>query len=62
MGDLNHAFSRLATTTYKRVWRGGPGHPAIKRVSAILHRAADEIERAWDTPEDAAPPSSETPI
>jgi DNA-binding PadR family transcriptional regulator len=59
MGDLNRAFSRLATTTYKRAWRGGPGHPALTRITEILNRAAEEIERAWDAPDH---PQSPTPV
>jgi DNA-binding PadR family transcriptional regulator len=58
MGDLNSAFSRLAATTYKRAWRGGPGHPAIRRAAEILTRAADEIEKAWDAPEHGEPTST----
>jgi DNA-binding PadR family transcriptional regulator len=57
MGDLNRAFSRLATTTYKQAWRGGSGHPAIARMAEILNRAANEIERAWDNPEHTNPGS-----
>ena len=52
MGDLNGAFAHLAKTTYKRAWRGGPGHPAIKRITEILNRAAAEVEQVWDAPED----------
>jgi len=48
MGELNGAFVRLATSTYKRAWRKGPEHPAIKRVTEILRKAADEIDQAWD--------------
>ena len=55
MGDLNGAFARLATTVYKRAWRGGPGHPSIKRVTDILNRAAAEVEQAWDAPEEPTP-------
>ena len=56
MGDLNTAFGRLATTTYKRAWRNGPGHPALRRITEILNRAADEIDRAWDTAGQSEPP------
>jgi len=55
MGDLNSAFAHLAKTTYKRAWRGGPGHPAIKRITEILNRAAAEVEQTWDAPEDPTP-------
>ena len=51
MGDLNGAFARLATVIYKRAWRKGPEHPAIKRVTEILRKATDEIERTWEKPE-----------
>jgi DNA-binding PadR family transcriptional regulator len=57
MGDLNRSFSRLAATTYKRAWRGGPGNPALRRVVEILDRAAAEIERAWDEPESPTEPT-----
>ena len=50
MGDLNGAFARLATTTFKRAWRKGPEDPAIKRVTDILRKAAEEIEQAWEAP------------
>ena len=55
MGDLNGAFAHLAKTTYKRAWRGGPGHPAIKRVTEILNRAAAEVEQAWEAPDEPTP-------
>lgn len=55
MGDLNGAFAHLAKTTYKRAWRGGPGHPAIKRVTEIINRAAAEVEQAWEAPDDPTP-------
>src|SRR5258706_1785196 len=45
MGDLNSSFARLATVTYKRALRKGPDHPSIKRVTEILRKAWDEIER-----------------
>ncbi len=48
MGDLNSAFGRLTRVTFKRAWRMGPDHPAIRRVADILRRAADDIEREWE--------------
>lgn len=48
MADLNHAFTRLAGMTYKRVWRWGGDHPAVPRIIEILKRAADEIEQEWE--------------
>ncbi len=48
MADLNHAFTRLATVTYKRAWRWGPDHPSVPKIVDILKRAADEIEREWE--------------
>jgi DNA-binding PadR family transcriptional regulator len=51
MGELNGAFAKLATSIYKRVWRKGPEHPAIKRVTEILRKAADDIERTWESAE-----------
>jgi DNA-binding PadR family transcriptional regulator len=49
MGELNSAFAKLATSIYKRAWRKGPEHPAIKRVTEILRKAADDVERAWES-------------
>jgi DNA-binding PadR family transcriptional regulator len=49
MGELNGAFGRVARATYKRAWRKGPDHPAVKRVAEILARTADEIEQAWES-------------
>ena len=59
MGELNSAFGRLARATYKRAWRKGPEHPAVKRVAAILIKAAEEIDRAWDAEDgpQATPPA-----
>jgi DNA-binding PadR family transcriptional regulator len=48
MADLNHAFTKLAATTYKRAWRWGPDHPAVPRIVEILKRATEEIEREWE--------------
>jgi hypothetical protein len=39
----------VARATYKRAWRKGPDHPAVKRVAEILARTADEIEQAWES-------------
>jgi DNA-binding PadR family transcriptional regulator len=50
MAELNSAFASLATSIYKRAWRKGPEHPAIKRVAEILRKAADEIDSAWEGP------------
>ena len=50
MGDLNSAFSKVASATFKRAWRWGPDHPAMPRVIEILRRAADEIEQEWEKP------------
>ena len=47
MGDLHQAFARVASVTYKRAWRWGAGHPAVPRITEILKRTADEIEREW---------------
>lgn len=47
MGELNGAFMHLAGTTFKRAWRLGPDHPSIKRVTEILRKTAEEIEREW---------------
>jgi DNA-binding PadR family transcriptional regulator len=49
MGELNGAFGRVARATYKRAWRKGPEHPAVKKVSEILERTAVEIEQAWES-------------
>lgn len=48
MGDLNGAFAKLASVTYKRAWRWGPDHPAVPRVIEILRKAAEEIEQEWE--------------
>ena len=47
MGDLHQAFARVARVTYKRAWRWGAGHPAVPRITEILKRTADEIEKEW---------------
>ena len=51
MADLNGAFARLASATYKRAWRKGPENPAITRVTAILQKATEDIDRIWSTSE-----------
>ncbi|MDX2058013.1 MAG: PadR family transcriptional regulator, partial [Gemmatimonadales bacterium] len=48
MADLNHAFSRLASSVYRRAWRRGPDHPSVPRIVEILKRAAEEVEREWE--------------
>lgn len=48
MGELHQAFARVATQTYKRAWRFGPGHPAVPRIVEILKRTADAIEKEWE--------------
>ena len=48
MADLNHAFTKLATVTYRRAWRRGADHPSVPRIVEILKRATEEIEREWD--------------
>src|SRR5437867_6434270 len=48
MADLNGAFARLASVTFKRAWRWGPDHPAIPRVIEILRRATDDIDKEWE--------------
>ena len=52
MGDLHAAFARVVGATYPRVFKQGPDHPVIPRVTAILRKAAQDIEQAWsgDTP------------
>ena len=47
MGELHQAFARVATITYKRAWRWGAAHPAVPRITEILKRTADEIEKEW---------------
>ncbi len=49
MGELNGAFGKVARATYKRAWRKGPEHPAVKKVAEILQRTALEIEQAWES-------------
>ncbi|MFI5209456.1 MAG: PadR family transcriptional regulator [Gemmatimonadales bacterium] len=48
MGELNGAFGQVARATYRRAWRKGPDHPAIKLVAEILRKAAVEIDAAWE--------------
>ena len=48
MGELNGAFARVGKATYRRAWRKGPEHPAIKRVAEILRKAAEDIDQAWE--------------
>ena len=48
MGELHQAFARVASVTYKRAWRWGAGHPAVPRITEILRRAADDIEKEWN--------------
>jgi DNA-binding PadR family transcriptional regulator len=48
MGELHHAFAKVASVTYKRAWRWGSGHPAVPRIVEILKRTADDIEREWE--------------
>ena len=50
MGDLHHAFARVANVTYKRAWRWGSGHPAVPRIVEILKQTADQIEKEWEKP------------
>lgn len=50
MGELHHAFARVANVTYKRAWRWGAGHPAVPRIVEILKQAADQIEKEWEKP------------
>ena len=47
MGELHQAFARVASITYKRAWRWGGSHPAVPRITEILRRTADEIEKEW---------------
>ena len=48
MGELHQAFARLASTTYKRAWRWGGGHPAVPRIVDILKQAADAVDKEWE--------------
>jgi DNA-binding PadR family transcriptional regulator len=48
MGELHHAFAKVASVTYKRAWRWGSGHPAVPRIVEILKRTADDIEKEWE--------------
>ena len=50
MGELHHAFAKVASVTYKRAWRWGSGHPAVPRIVEILKRTADDIEKEWEKP------------
>jgi len=55
MGELNGVFAQLATAVYKRAWRRGPEDPALKRVTEILRKAADDVAQAWGEPPSAGP-------
>jgi DNA-binding PadR family transcriptional regulator len=46
MGELHAAFGRVARATYRNAWHRGPENPAIPRITAILNKAADDIEDA----------------
>jgi DNA-binding PadR family transcriptional regulator len=46
VGEVQEAFARLATVTFKRAWRRGPDDPALKRVAEILRKAAEDVEQA----------------
>jgi DNA-binding PadR family transcriptional regulator len=50
MGELHHAFAKVAGVTYKRAWRWGAGHPAVPRIVEILKKTADDIEKEWERP------------
>ena len=43
-GELNAAFGRLASLTYRHAWRLGPHSPAVERMTEALKKAALEIE------------------
>ena len=45
IGALNQAFAHLAAVTYKQAWRLGPDDPAVARLTEVLKRAAEEIEK-----------------
>jgi DNA-binding PadR family transcriptional regulator len=51
MGEMHSAFVRVGRVTFGKAWRKGPEHPALKRVTDILNRAADDIEKAWEKTE-----------
>lgn len=44
MGELNHAFARIAKQAYGRAWRAGADAEGTRRIVEILRKAADEIE------------------
>jgi DNA-binding PadR family transcriptional regulator len=47
VGEVHQAFARLAKVTFKRAWGRAPDDPALKRVAAILERAAEDVKKAW---------------
>jgi DNA-binding PadR family transcriptional regulator len=49
IGEVQSAFAKLAGTTFKRAWRRGPDDPALRQVAEILKKAADDVERAWQS-------------
>jgi DNA-binding PadR family transcriptional regulator len=44
MRELNSAFGRLASLTYRNAWRLGPDSPAVARMAEVLKKATAEIE------------------
>ena len=47
MGELHTAFASVARATYPRVFKTGADHPAVPGITAILRKAAADIELAW---------------
>jgi len=45
IGDMNQVFAKLAAVTYKQAWRLGPDEPAVGRITEVLRKAVEEIEK-----------------
>ncbi len=50
MGELSHAFTKLAAATWKDAWHHGPNDPRTRKIVEILDKAAAEIRALRDQP------------
>ena len=44
MGDLNQAFTQLASLAYRKAWQAGPDDERTRRIVEVMRRAVSEIE------------------
>lgn len=47
MAEVQGAFARLASVTFKNAMRRGPDDPGLARVAEILKKAAEDVEEVW---------------